>query len=44
MKRAIEPVCADLRFAVIPRCGHFVPEEAPVRLAELLLEFLLSNR
>jgi pimeloyl-ACP methyl ester carboxylesterase len=40
MQRAIEPVCADLRFEVIPGCGHFVPEEAPARLAELLLEFL----
>jgi len=30
MKRAIEPVCADLRFEVIPGCGHFVPEEAPI--------------
>ncbi len=39
MKRAIEPVCADLRFEVIPGCGHFVPEEAPERLAELLLAF-----
>ncbi len=39
MKRAIEPVCAELRFEVIPGCGHFVPEEAPERLAELLLEF-----
>jgi microsomal epoxide hydrolase len=39
MKRAIEPVCADLRFEVIDGCGHFVPEEAPGRLAELLLEF-----
>jgi pimeloyl-ACP methyl ester carboxylesterase len=40
MKQAIEPVCADLRFEVIPDCGHFVPEEAPERLAALLLEFL----
>jgi microsomal epoxide hydrolase len=39
MRRAIEPVCADLRFEVIPGCGHFVPEEAPERLAALLLEF-----
>lgn len=39
MKRAIEPVCADLRFEVIPGCGHFVPEEAPERLAALLAEF-----
>jgi microsomal epoxide hydrolase len=40
MKRAIEPVCADLRFEVIPGCGHFVPEEAPAQLAELLLAFV----
>jgi microsomal epoxide hydrolase len=40
MKHAVEPVCAELRFEVIPHCGHFVPEEAPARLAELLLDFL----
>jgi len=39
MKRAIDPVCANLRFEVIPHCGHFVPEEAPERLAALLAEF-----
>jgi microsomal epoxide hydrolase len=39
MKRAIEPVCAELRFEVIPGCGHFVPEESPERLAALLAEF-----
>ncbi|MGH8699515.1 MAG: alpha/beta fold hydrolase, partial [Burkholderiales bacterium] len=39
MQRAIAPVCAELRFEVIPGCGHFVPEEAPARLAELLAGF-----
>lgn len=43
MARMIEPVAANLRVEAIPDCGHFVPEEAPERLAALLDAFLPSS-
>jgi pimeloyl-ACP methyl ester carboxylesterase len=43
MERMIEPVASNLRVEVIPECGHFVPEEAPERLAALLDAFLPST-
>ena len=44
--RAEEPlaslrvVAADVQGGAIPDCGHFIPEEQPVMLAERLLRFL----
>ncbi|NYD89186.1 alpha/beta fold hydrolase [Sphingomonas melonis] len=37
-------VADDLRCVVIPDCGHFVPEEAPMALLELLTSFLEPYR
>jgi pimeloyl-ACP methyl ester carboxylesterase len=31
---------ASYRFEVVPRAGHFLPEEAPARVTELLLDWL----
>jgi pimeloyl-ACP methyl ester carboxylesterase len=33
-------LAGSYRFAVVPRAGHFLPEEAPDRVTELLLEWL----
>ena len=44
MKTSFEPVSDDLAAAVIEGCAHFVPEEAPERLTELLLRFLAGER
>jgi len=43
MKASFERVADDLSAAVIAGCAHFVPEEAPERLTELLLEFLAAE-
>ena len=40
MERSIGPACEDLVAHVIPDCGHYIPEEAPEALLELLLPFL----
>jgi pimeloyl-ACP methyl ester carboxylesterase len=34
------PYTDDMTVAVIPDCGHFIPEEAPARLLERLTRFL----
>jgi pimeloyl-ACP methyl ester carboxylesterase len=31
---------ADIRGEVIPGCGHYVAEERPAQVAELILDFL----
>ncbi len=43
MKASFEGVCDDLTAVVIEGCAHFVPEEAPERLTELLLGFLAGK-
>ncbi len=40
----LEPVSADLRGAIIPSCGHLVPEEAPDALLHQLVPFLRGER
>jgi len=40
VEASMRRVATDVRGAVIPECGHFVPEEAPDELSRLLLEFL----
>jgi len=40
VEASMRRVATDVRGAVIPECGHFVPEEAPETLSRLLLEFL----
>lgn len=40
VEASMRRVATDVRGAVIPECGHFVPEEAPEALSRLLLEFL----
>jgi pimeloyl-ACP methyl ester carboxylesterase len=35
-----EPYADDMRLQVIPGCGHFIAEEAPDTLVELLLDFM----
>jgi pimeloyl-ACP methyl ester carboxylesterase len=43
MRASFERVADDLSAAVIAGCAHFVPEEAPERLTELLLGFLAGD-
>jgi len=40
MVEAIKPLCEHARGALFDRCGHYIPEEAPDRLAGLPEEFL----
>jgi pimeloyl-ACP methyl ester carboxylesterase len=40
MESMLRTVANDVSSRVIPNCGHYVPEEAPEHLAEILLEFL----
>jgi pimeloyl-ACP methyl ester carboxylesterase len=40
VEASMRRVATDVRGAIIPECGHFVPEEAPEMLSRLLLEFL----
>jgi pimeloyl-ACP methyl ester carboxylesterase len=40
VEASMRRVATDVRGAVIPECGHFVPEEAPEALSHLLLDFL----
>jgi pimeloyl-ACP methyl ester carboxylesterase len=40
VEASLRRVATDVRGAVIPECGHFVPEEAPEALSHLLLDFL----
>ena len=42
VEASMRRVATDVRGAVIPECGHFVPEEAPEALSRLLLAFLGS--
>ncbi|MGD9803092.1 MAG: alpha/beta fold hydrolase [Hyphomicrobiaceae bacterium] len=39
VEASMRRVATDVRGAVIPECGHFVPEEAPAELSRLFLEF-----
>lgn len=39
VEQSLKRVADNVRGAVIPNCGHFVPEEAPEALNALLLEF-----
>jgi pimeloyl-ACP methyl ester carboxylesterase len=36
-------IATDLRGAIIPDCGHFVPEESPDLLHEHLIPFLEAS-
>lgn len=40
VEEQLRPVTDDLRCAIIEGCGHFVPEETPGALLDLLLPFL----
>lgn len=40
VEASLKRVATNVRGAVIPECGHFVPEEQPEILNRLLLEFL----
>ena len=40
LEDAWSPVASDVREAVIPRCGHWVGDENPEAVAELLIDFL----
>ncbi|MCQ8241858.1 alpha/beta fold hydrolase [Rhizosaccharibacter radicis] len=44
VEEQLSRVADDLRCAVIPGCGHFVPEETPDELVALLLPFLEPYR
>ena len=37
---AVVPLCENARGVLLDGCGHYIPEEAPDRLAVLLEEFL----
>lgn len=39
MRRSAES-CADFRYETVTGCGHWIPQEAPERATELLLDFL----
>lgn len=43
VEASMRRVANDVRGAVIPECGHFVPEEAPETLSRLLLEFFAEK-
>ena len=43
MKPMFEKVADNVAGAVIPGCGHFVPEEAPEELAKTILDFLAAE-
>ena len=38
-EQSLRRVATNVRGAVIPECGHFVPEEQPEALNKLLLDF-----
>ena len=40
LARQLEPITHDLRAAVIPDCGHIVPQDSPAALIAQLLPFL----
>jgi pimeloyl-ACP methyl ester carboxylesterase len=40
MQRMMQTVADDVTGRVIPNCGHYVPEEAPEVLSDMLVEFL----
>jgi microsomal epoxide hydrolase len=42
MRQSLEPVSTNLQGAVIPNCGHYVLEESPAELLDLVLPFLRS--
>jgi pimeloyl-ACP methyl ester carboxylesterase len=43
VEASMRRVANDVKGAVIPECGHFVPEEAPEALSELLLDFFAGS-
>ncbi len=43
VEASLRRVATDVRGVVVPDCGHFVPDEQPEALAQLLLEFLPAN-
>ena len=43
VEESLRRVANNVRGEVIPECGHFVPEEQPERLTELLLDFLNAS-
>ncbi len=44
MRGTFERAAPQLTGAVIPNCGHYVPEESPQALLEILAPFLAADR
>jgi pimeloyl-ACP methyl ester carboxylesterase len=42
--QSLQRVAVDVRGAVVPECGHFIPEEAPGVFVDHLLAFLAEER
>jgi len=42
-EESLRRVATDVRGAVVPECGHFIPEEQPEALARLLLDFFAEE-
>jgi pimeloyl-ACP methyl ester carboxylesterase len=40
MEQSLKGAAADLRGVVVADCGHYVPEEQPLALLDVLLPFL----
>ena len=43
-EQSLRQVALDVRGAVIPECGHFIPEEAPDVLNKYLLDFFAAEK
>lgn len=43
-EQSLKRVAVDVRGAVVPECGHFIPEEAPGPLVDRLRAFLGEER
>jgi pimeloyl-ACP methyl ester carboxylesterase len=43
-EQSLRQVALDVRGAVVPDCGHFIPEEAPDVLIKHLLDFFAAEK
>src|SRR5262245_14532696 len=43
-EQSLRQVALDVRGAVVPECGHFIPEEAPDVLSKHLLDFFAAEK
>jgi pimeloyl-ACP methyl ester carboxylesterase len=43
-EQSLRQVALDVRGAVVPACGHFIPEEAPDVLIKHLLNFFAADK